>query len=174
MNWKPPQRRHRQPLWRRIADWLLGLLIVGGLLAMVIGAIVKNACGGEPTTRLPWSSTFAALCQPGMYALPDQPAAACECQLVEVKKEPAPTPATPSLEDRETTWTKYLAAKNGWRDDVVAWDGSLPDLVTPCHAIEVDWATHKWKEAIGQAFDYAATMQRRPAVLLLVKAATTS
>jgi len=170
-----PKGRYRQPRAEKIANWAFGLVILVSTCILLTNCAMQKINGQEPfERRVPWKSTFAALRDTSAFALPGVPAAvdcACGevCHCVEAKKEPVPTPATPSLEDRETTWTKYLAAKNGWRDDVVAWDGSLPDLVTPCYAIELDWAKHKWKEAIGQAFDYAATMQRRPAVLLLVK-----
>ena len=48
------------------------------------------------------------------------------------------------------------------------WDGTRVDLLTPTHAIEVDWAS-KWAEGIGQALYYSAVTNKRPGVILLIK-----
>lgn len=52
--------------------------------------------------------------------------------------------------------------------EVRLWDGTRVDILTPTHAIEVDWAD-KWAEGIGQALYYAALTDREPMVLLLVE-----
>lgn len=52
--------------------------------------------------------------------------------------------------------------------EVPVWDGTRCDLLTDEFAIEVDWAT-KWAEALGQAMYYAIALDRKPAILLLVK-----
>ncbi len=48
------------------------------------------------------------------------------------------------------------------------WDGTRVDVITPHHAIEVEWAS-KWSQSFGQAGYYAATNDTAPAVVLLVK-----
>jgi hypothetical protein len=48
------------------------------------------------------------------------------------------------------------------------WDGTRVDVLTPRHAIEVEWAT-KWAESFAQSVYYAETADKVPAVILLVK-----
>jgi hypothetical protein len=47
------------------------------------------------------------------------------------------------------------------------WDGTRVDLLTPHHAIEVEWAS-KWSQSFGQTVYYAENTQVEPAVILLV------
>lgn len=69
---------------------------------------------------------------------------------------------------RETEWAKVLAPKYQADVEVPVWDGTRCDLLNDDFAIEIDWA-YKWAEAIGQALYYAIALDRRPAVLLLMK-----
>lgn len=64
---------------------------------------------------------------------------------------------------------RRLAPKYSAEAEVLLPDGSRCDLLSSEYAIEVDWAASKWKESIGQAVLYAIWMDRKPAVLLLVK-----
>lgn len=59
-----------------------------------------------------------------------------------------------------------IAEREGWQEEVVQWDRSRVDLLTPTHAIEVDWA-YKWSEAIGQSLYYAALTGKQPGIILL-------
>ena len=68
---------------------------------------------------------------------------------------------------RETEATKLIASENGWESEVVMPDGSRCDLVTPDHAIEVEWS-EKWKEAPAQAVLYSIWTGKRPGIMLLV------
>lgn len=57
--------------------------------------------------------------------------------------------------------------------EVVQWDLSRIDLLTPEYAIEVDWAP-KWAEAVGQCLYYEILcdqkgLERKPAIVLLIK-----
>jgi len=52
--------------------------------------------------------------------------------------------------------------------EVRNWDGTRTDIVTPTHAIEVDWCD-KWAEAIGHALYYAEARDLKPGIVLLVK-----
>jgi len=60
-----------------------------------------------------------------------------------------------------------LAPKYQAETEVRLWDATRVDLLTPTHAIEVDWC-RKWPEAIGQALYYALVTGKRPGVLLLI------
>ena len=46
-------------------------------------------------------------------------------------------------------------------------DGSRCDIVTKEYAIEVDFA-YKWAEAIGQSLYYAAMLNKKPGIVLIV------
>ena len=82
-----------------------------------------------------------------------------------LEAEPLPIPAA---EATEIVWNKYLAQRLH-AETPRLWDGSFPDLVLARHAVEVDWADRKWREAPGQAALYAELLGKEPAVLLLVK-----
>src|SRR5690606_10034966 len=79
--------------------------------------------------------------------------------------EIAPVPAVPRLEN---DFTEIIAEQTGWDDQFRTPDGSYVDLLTPTHAIEVDFP-HKWAEAVGQSLFYAAVTERQPGILLLDK-----
>lgn len=51
--------------------------------------------------------------------------------------------------------------------EVVMKDGTRCDILTPTHAVEVDFAK-KWAEAIGQSLNYAMQTGKRPGVALIV------
>ena len=76
----------------------------------------------------------------------------------------------PSTPQNEREWCEALAPKYHAElgDKRPLWDGSRCDLITETHAIEVDWAP-KWPEGVGQALYYGIVLERKPAVLLLVK-----
>lgn len=81
--------------------------------------------------------------------------------------------AQAQAEDRtkwnENTWTAYLCSQNpDWQEQFRTPDGSYVDVLTPTHAIEVDYGP-KWKEAVGQALFYAITTEKQPGIILLVR-----
>lgn len=68
----------------------------------------------------------------------------------------------------EVGWSKVIALDLKGRTEVVTPDGSRCDIVTGTHAYEVEWA-YKWKEAPAQAILYSVGLNKKPAVILLVK-----
>ncbi len=74
-----------------------------------------------------------------------------------------------SLLADELSECRRLAPKYGAKTEVLLPDNSRCDLVTEEYAIEVDWASVKWKEAPAQAVLYSIWTGKKPAVLLLVK-----
>lgn len=71
----------------------------------------------------------------------------------------------------EVTWTTYIVSQHKedeWQEQFRTADGSYVDIVTPTHAIEVEWAS-KWSEAIGQSLYYAAATGKKPGIILLIK-----
>jgi hypothetical protein len=71
----------------------------------------------------------------------------------------------------ENDWTEHLCREHqadGWESQVRTPDGSYVDVLTPTHAIEVEWPA-KWKEAVGQCLYYAIATERQPGIVLLVK-----
>lgn len=69
---------------------------------------------------------------------------------------------------RETEVCKLLAPKYNATLEAPVWDGTRCDLLNDEYAIEVDWAP-KWAEAIGQTLYYSITLNRKPAILLVLK-----
>lgn len=69
----------------------------------------------------------------------------------------------------ELAWARriHLTLQPSKRE-VRLWDGSRCDILTPRHAIEVEWATKQF-ESFGQAVYYADTTDKAPAVILLAK-----
>jgi hypothetical protein len=64
---------------------------------------------------------------------------------------------------------RWLAEKYQARQEVeLSPKGPRCDLVTDKLAIEVDWA-NKWHEAVGQSLEYAAGLDKQPAIILLVR-----
>jgi len=51
---------------------------------------------------------------------------------------------------------------------VVLGDNTRCDIVTPTHAIEVDFAD-KWAEAIGQSLSYGLNLNLKPAIVLIME-----
>lgn len=69
----------------------------------------------------------------------------------------------------ENTWTAYLCSQHAdWESQHRTPDGSYVDVLTPTHAMEVEWAG-KHHEAVGQALLYAILTERQPGIILLVK-----
>ena len=68
----------------------------------------------------------------------------------------------------EVEWRQYLAPRYQAQVEVRLEDGTRCDLVTKAEAIECDWAK-KWAEAIGQSLYYAIELEKKPAIILLVK-----
>lgn len=68
----------------------------------------------------------------------------------------------------EREWCELLAPKYQAVTEAPIWDGTRCDLLNDEYAIEVDYAK-KWAESIGQALYYGITLNRKPAILLLVK-----
>jgi hypothetical protein len=67
----------------------------------------------------------------------------------------------------ERYYQEKFAQEIGGQVEVVMKDGTRCDILTPTHAIEVDFAK-KWAEAIGQSLNYAMHTGKRPAVALIV------
>lgn len=71
----------------------------------------------------------------------------------------------------ENHWTDWIVEQHEaeeWQENFRTPDGSYVDILTPTHAIEVDWA-RKWKEAVGQSLFYAIATGKEPGIILLVK-----
>lgn len=68
----------------------------------------------------------------------------------------------------EVEEVRRIAPKYGAEVEVRQWDDTRIDMLTPTHAIEVDWS-YKWAEAIGQSLYYSAVSGRKPGIVLLVK-----
>ena len=62
-----------------------------------------------------------------------------------------------------------LAMQRGFHQEVVMPDGTRCDLVSTDHAIEVEWS-NKWKEAPAQATLYSIWLNKKPKIILLIKA----
>lgn len=67
----------------------------------------------------------------------------------------------------EAGWSRALAKAIGAREEFRTPFGRV-DLLTPTHAVEVDWL-RKWHEALGQALHYAHATGRKPAFVLILK-----
>ena len=76
------------------------------------------------------------------------------------------SPVAGELDERG--WCERIAPRYGAEVEVRLWDTTRCDLVTAEEAIEVDWPA-KWAESIGQAQYYAILLDKRPAVVLLVR-----
>ena len=63
----------------------------------------------------------------------------------------------PNPTDPEPAWSRFLAAELGGVAEYRTVDGSRVDVLTDTHAYEVEWCK-KWKESIGQAFEYIANI----------------
>lgn len=68
----------------------------------------------------------------------------------------------------EVEEVRRLAPKYEAETEVRLWDGRRVDMVTPTHAIEVDWAA-KWTQGFGQAASYAIETGKAPGLVLLVR-----
>lgn len=77
-------------------------------------------------------------------------------------------PEVDTTEWHELDWNKWIAAQCGYRESVPCADGSECDLLTPTHAVEIDWVG-KWEQAIGQASHYANLLDKKPGIILLFK-----
>ena len=82
--------------------------------------------------------------------------------------------SSPALGDYPTepewqnaNYAKYV--KDMDHVEVRLWDESRCDYVSETHAIEIDWATSKVYEAIGQAVYYGIVLEKKPGIILLVK-----
>jgi len=68
----------------------------------------------------------------------------------------------------ENEWAAANAERYNADDQSGLWDGTECDYITSTEAIEIDWAK-KWAEAIGQSLYYSILLNKRPAIILLVK-----
>lgn len=68
----------------------------------------------------------------------------------------------------EAQHAQQIAADMKGRTEVVLWDRTRVDILTPTHAWEVDWAP-KWAESIGQSLYYSELTDRKPGIILLSK-----
>ena len=62
---------------------------------------------------------------------------------------------------------EFISPLFGGRTEVRLWDGVRVDVLTPDHAIEVDWAKN-WHEGVGQALLYSEFTGLEPGLVLLV------
>lgn len=73
----------------------------------------------------------------------------------------------------EPAWTVWLVERSGVdpvrgeTHEVRTRKGKMIDIMTDSEAIEVEWATTKWYESIGQSLFYAIETNRQPAIILL-------
>ena len=67
----------------------------------------------------------------------------------------------------ESYYQKKFALKVGGQTEVIAGDGTRCDILTPEHAIEVDFA-RKWGEAIGQSLNYGCQFKRQAGIVLIL------
>jgi len=68
----------------------------------------------------------------------------------------------------ERAEVERLAPKYGGKTEVVLWDRTRVDILTPEYAIEVDYAKPgKHFECVGQATYYAIVAHRKPGIILL-------
>ena len=67
----------------------------------------------------------------------------------------------------EVGWSKIIAEEKGGKTEVVTPDGSRADIVTETYAYEVEWV-EKWKEAPAQARFYGISLNKKPAIVLLM------
>jgi hypothetical protein len=70
--------------------------------------------------------------------------------------------------DNEVAWSKFIAFQLGGEAEVRTPDGSRCDIVAGDYAIEVEWCK-KQSQAPGQALLYAATLMKKPKVILLTR-----
>jgi hypothetical protein len=68
----------------------------------------------------------------------------------------------------ESYYQNQFAQKIGGQTEVTAGDGTICDILTTTHAIEVDFA-HKWGEAIGQSLNYGFQFNRRAGIVLILE-----
>lgn len=68
---------------------------------------------------------------------------------------------------KEEVYQNLFAKAINGQTEYVLKDNSRVDIVTDTYAIEVDFA-HKWAEAIGQSLYYAASLDKKPGILLVV------
>lgn len=68
----------------------------------------------------------------------------------------------------EKTYQQVFARGAGGEVETVMPDGSRCDVLTPTHAIEVDFAP-KWCEAIGQSLFYGIQTNRKPGILIILE-----
>ena len=99
----------------------------------------------------------------------------------------APTPRispvpTPKIGTNKSTPQKLSEAfyrdywakkKGGLRTEVRCPDGTRCDIVSDKYAIEVDWA-YKWYEGFGQALWYGFQLNKKPALLLILRSSADS
>ena len=69
---------------------------------------------------------------------------------------------------KEVDWSKYLADQYGFQDSYHCPDGSFVDILTPTHAVEVEWVD-KWEQSLGQSTHYANMTGRKPGIWLLLR-----
>jgi hypothetical protein len=77
----------------------------------------------------------------------------------------------------EVKWSAHICKThfgqepvNGTTVEVQTPDGARADIVTKEFVYEVDWCkSGKWAEAIGQSLYYAAALNKKPGIVLLMK-----
>lgn len=73
----------------------------------------------------------------------------------------------PKASDRETTWSKYLAAEMKGKSEVTLPDRSRCDILTESTAWEVEWVD-KWEESIAQSINYQIESKRQFAGVIIL------
>lgn len=68
----------------------------------------------------------------------------------------------------EAFYRDQWAKANKGKTEVRLPDGTRCDVVTKTHAVEVEWA-HKWYEGFGQALWYGFQLNKKPAVVMILR-----
>lgn len=76
--------------------------------------------------------------------------------------------ATAKHQHLESWYADMLAEKSGAKTEVRMADGTRCDVLTPTHAVEVEFAG-KWCEAGGQALNYASQTGKRGGIALILE-----
>jgi hypothetical protein len=71
--------------------------------------------------------------------------------------------------DENQITAEILAPKYQAKPQHRLWDGTSVDLLSKTHAYEVEWASHKVYEAVGQAVYYGLQTHRQPGIILITR-----
>ena len=69
---------------------------------------------------------------------------------------------------KEDYYAQLWCESQGGQSEAITSQGTRVDCLLPDYAVEVDF-DQKWAEGLGQALHYGVEMNRKPAVLLIMK-----